>query len=303
MQANRIRFGYSDSIHLLPLLHPLQAGWVYPTGHQLDLVALPAPELERALGAGELDGGLLDPLAYQRLRGALEVMPGIGLASDGPNGMAVLQSVTRPDDLDGQEVAVDPSAAGGVAAGLLAVLAPTYFSIAITTAQADPPARAGVPRLLAGDAAVRARLPWLLYEARFSPSTLAAEERALAKGRPLPTPANPAPAPDPATAGWAEDLGAAWWILSGTPMVWALGVLRRELLDQPETVVAIVRAFQQSRTAAQEQADTVRAAAAAQAGVPGAVVSAIFDRQTVELGASQQGGLAAFYAQAARLRV
>jgi predicted solute-binding protein len=306
MRADRLRFGYTDSIHLLPLIHPLRAGWVYPTGLQLELVPLAPPALEQALGQGDLDGGLVGPLTYTRLRGGLEAMPGIGLASTGPNSLAVLQSRTRPDQLDGQTVAVTPSAQDTTAAALLQVLADPFFGVNLAPAPestiapgGDPPP----PRLLSGDAAVQARLPWLLYEARFSPRALAAEERALAKGRPLPAPTNPAPAPDPQTAGYAEDLGAAWWVFSGTPMVWALGVLRGEWLQQPEAVVAVVRAFQQSRVAAREQAATVLAAAAVQAQVPESAVQALFDRQTVEIGAAEQGGLAAFYRYTGKLRL
>jgi len=308
MRADLLRFGYTDSIHLLPLLHPLLAGWVYPTGLKLELVPVAPPALEQALGQGDLDGGLVGPLTYARLRGGLEAMPGIGLASTGPNSLAVLQSRTRPDELDGQTIAVTPSAQDTTAAALLQVLADPFFGVNLALAPEPAPPPGGEPpppRLLSGDPAVQARLPWLLYEARFSPSTLAAEERALAKGRPVPAASKeaPAPAPDPATAGYAEDLGAAWWVFSGTPMVWALGVLRAEWLQQPEAVVAVVRAFQQSRVAAREQAATVLAAAAAQAQVPEAAVQALFDRQTVEIGAAEQGGLAAFYRYTGKLRL
>ena len=299
MQTDHLRFGYTPSIHLLPLLHPLLAGWVYPTGLHLDLVALPPADLEQALAAGDLDGGLVHPLAYSRLRGRLEAMPGIGLASEGPNSMVVLQSATRPDTLDGATVTLDASAIGGPGPALLTTLARPYFDITLTLDPSVPPTPTTAPLqnaavLYAGDAAVRARLPWLRYEARFSPSTLAAEERALAKGRPVALDPQPAPAPDPATVGYAEDLGAAWWIFSGTPMVWALGVVRATLLEQPQAVVALVRAFEASRTAAREQAATVLTAAAATAAVPEAVVQAIFDRQRLDLDARAQGGLAAF---------
>ena len=155
-----------------------------------------------------------------------------------------------------------------------------------------PPATAQAARQLP-EPAVQARLPWLLYESRFSPSTLAAAERAEAKGRAAP-PATPAPAPDPAVQGYAEDLGAAWWVFSGTAMVWAVGVVRAALLDQPQAVVALVRALEASRAAARDQADTVRAVAAAQAGIPEAAVQTLFDRQRPDLDAAAQGGLAAF---------
>ena len=303
MPADLIRFGFTDSIHLLPLLHPLRAGWVYPTGLRLDLVPLAPAALDAALAAGDLDGGLVGPLTYQRLRGRLEAMPGVGLAGSGPTGFAVLQSATRPDLLAGATVAVPEAARESAAVAALTALAEPFFGVTLTLAP-EPPDGAPAPaaRLLLGDDAVRARLPWLQYEARFSPSALAAEERALAKGRPLPPPANPAALPDPAVSGYAEDLGAAWWIMSGTPMVWAVGALRSELLERPDAVVAIVRAFQDSRRAAVEQAATVRAAAAAQAGIPEDVAQSIFDRQTVELGAAEQGGLAAFIRGAGRPR-
>ncbi len=302
MASDVLHFGYTDSIHLLPLLHPLQAGWVYPTGVRLELVALPPAALADALAAGSVDGGLIDPRAYARLRAGVEVMPGIGLAAAGANSYAVLQSPARVDALDGQHVAVGPDAAGSVAETLLQVLASPYYSIDLTV---DPPGAApeagtAPARLLAGDAAVAARAPWLRYEARFSPSALAAEERGARGGS---AEAAAEAAPDPALVGYAEDLGGAWWVLSGTPMVWALGVLRAAVLDTPEVVVAVVHAFQESRTAARQQAPTVLAAAAAQAGIPESAVQAIYDRQTVEIGAAEQGGLAAFYRHTQRLRL
>src|SRR5438045_1609569 len=139
MKADLLRFGYTDSIHLLPLLHPLRAGWVYPAGLRLDLVALPPPALEEGLRQGDLDGGLVDPLTYARLRGSLEAMPGIGLASEGANSCAVLQSTTRADLLEGAQVAVDASAQDGPAQALLQVLAAPYFDVAFTLVPGTPP--------------------------------------------------------------------------------------------------------------------------------------------------------------------
>jgi chorismate dehydratase len=311
MKADLLRFGYTDSIHLLPLLYPLRAGWVYPTGVRLELVALAPPDLPAALESGDLDGGLVDPLAYARLRGRLEVMPGIGLAGTGANSLAVLRSTVRPDELDAARIAVAPEANASVAPALLRALATPYFGITLDldddngVAQ-DPGAEGGAPRLLYGDSAVRAREPWLRYEARFTPGALAAAEAShdTADAGGQGAGASGATAPDPATAGYAEDLGAAWWVLTGTPMVWALGVLHASLVDTaPQAVVAVVRAFQESRTAARQQADTVRAAAAQQAGISEAAVEAVFARQTVEIGAVEQGGLAAFYRHTGRPRL
>ena len=42
MPDNPIRFGYTDSIHLLPLLHPLRAGWVCGTAAAAVVVMSPS---------------------------------------------------------------------------------------------------------------------------------------------------------------------------------------------------------------------------------------------------------------------
>src|SRR3954453_9705541 len=122
MTESTIRFGYSDSIHLLPLLYPLVSGWVYPSGMRLELLPLAAQELNDAASRGALDGALLDPITFARLRQEWEPLPGIGLVSEGANSAAVLLSAARPDSLDGGAISSTP----GIGEALMKVLMQPY---------------------------------------------------------------------------------------------------------------------------------------------------------------------------------
>ena len=99
MSTEPLRFGYTGSVHWLPLLYPLEAGWVYPPGRLVTWHDLPPGEVLARLDAGTLDAALVAPVAYARRRGALDLLPGVGLASEGPTAAAVLQSTERADNL------------------------------------------------------------------------------------------------------------------------------------------------------------------------------------------------------------
>ena len=148
----------------------------------------------------------------------------------------------------------------------------------------------------------RARLPWLRYEARFSPSTLAAEERALAKGRPLPAPGNPRRRPIPPPPAMPKTSAPPGGSSAARPWSGRSACCAAQLLSSPKPWSPWCAPFSRAAAAAANRPPRCRAAAAAQAGIPEDVVQSIFDRQTVDLGAAEQGGLAAFIRGAGRPR-
>ena len=246
---------------------------------------------------GTLDAALVAPVAYARRRARLALLPGVGLASEGPTAAAVLHSPQRADSLDGQAIQVPAPPADDAGAALLAVLLRPHYGI---TATLFNPAVAPVPAgrtvggtLLTGDAAITARRPWLLYDAYL---------------RSIPEPGAPAPrrrptpvaAPDPAIAGYTEDLGAAWWVLTGVPIVWAVGVVRQEIAT-PELLAALVAGFEAARRAATEQQPTILQAAASRVALPEAVLAALLAPQTTTLGPRELGALDAYFTYTRRL--
>jgi predicted solute-binding protein len=291
-----LRFGYTGSAHLVPLLHPLTGGWVVPPGRAVLWHDLPPLALLADLDAGTLDAALIAPVAYARRRDRLALLPGVGLASEGPTAAAVLHSPQRADSLDGQVIRVPAPPVPDAGAALLAVLLRPHFGISATlldTAAPVPEGRVVGGSLLTGDAAITVRRPWLLYDAYLrtipEPGTPAPRRR--------PT---PVPAPDPATSGYTEDLGAAWWVLTGVPIVWAVAVVRQEIAT-PDTLAALGAGFEAARRAAAEQQPTILAAAASRVQLPEPVLAALFTAQTTTLGPRELGAMDAYFTYTRRL--
>jgi predicted solute-binding protein len=291
-----LRFGYTGSAHLVPLLHPLVSGWVVPPGRAVTWHDLAPRALLAELDAGTLDAALVAPVAYARRRARLALLPGVGLASEGPTAAAVLHSSQRADSLDGQVIHVPAPPTDEAGAALLAVLLRPHFGIAALTLGPDAPVPEGrtvAGSLLTGDAALAVRRPGLLYVAYL---------------RSLPDPGAPAPrrrptpgsAPEPATTGYTEDLGAAWWVLTGVPIVWAVGVVRQEIAT-PETLAALGAGFDAARRAATEQQPTILQAAAGRVQLPEPVLAALLAPQTTTLGPRELGALEAYFTYTRRL--
>jgi chorismate dehydratase len=300
MTTRTLRFGYTSSLHLLPLMYPLEAGWVLPPGPPIAWEDLPPSELLARLDAGDLDGALVPPVAYARRRRQLELLPGVGLASEGPTAAAVLRSAQRADLLDRQAIRLPAPLLDDAGATLMAVLLRPYFGVDARLLDPDTVAPEGMPlggTVLTGDAAVADRRPWLLYDAYLQ--TIEPPDAPQRR-----TPAAPVLAPDPATVGYSTDLSAAWWVFTGVPLVWSLGVVRQALAAQDrEMATQLGAGFAAARRAATEQQPTILAAAAARVDLPEPVISTLFAHQTTDLGPRHYGALDAFYTYTNQMRL
>ncbi|HVF98776.1 MAG TPA: MqnA/MqnD/SBP family protein, partial [Chloroflexia bacterium] len=107
------------------------------------------------------------------------------------------------------------------------------------------------------------------------------------------------------TAEWvAEDMGVAWYVQSGLPMVWEMLATPRDLEQhKPGACVALQEALKRSQRCAQEQQASILGEAAARLGMKPDDVKQLFARQRYTLGPQEQKGLASFLDLATRAGV
>jgi len=263
-----LRLGYHDRANLLPLLYPLKAGWVAPESPwKLEITNDPPSLLLESLLNGSLDAAFVTPADAQRHGRAIAPLGGWGLASEGATGTALLLAPQRLDLIDGGDVSISPEAAGSTAEQLLRTMLAPYYGISLNL---HKPSEQGYSESGA----------CLLY------SDQAAQKAA----------ANP--------PGWvAEDLGLAWWVLTGMPAVWELLCVSRDLQTRkpgaPDAIQALVRRSQRS---ASEQNSTILQEADARLKMDQKGVKELFARQRYTLGQQEQAGLARFLDMASRAR-
>ena len=192
---HNLRLGYWDRANLLPLLYPLKAGWVAPDSPwKLEVMHDTPARLLGALLRGEIDVAFVPPAGVIQNSGAIAPLGGWGLASEGMTATVLLIAPQRLDLLDGGDLSVTPPAAGSSADYLVRTLLKPYYDISLSLhAEGDAAYDAKGARLMYGDDAAKqaARRP---------------------------------------TAEWvAEDMGVAWFVQSGLPMVWEMLATPRDL--------------------------------------------------------------------------
>jgi predicted solute-binding protein len=264
-----LRVGYHPRANWLPLLYPLEAGWVSPASPwRLELVAAPVERLAEETLAGNLDAAFLAPWVVAGNGERLSSLGGWGLASEGKSATALLLAPQRLDLMDGSEVSVAREAAGSTAEHMLRILLAPYYGIGLQLRAAGE--GGGKPqgaRLLYGDDAARQ-----------------------AASRPR---------------GWvAEDLGVAWFVFTGLPAVWEMLATPRYLEERkPGATEQIQEVMRLARRTAQEQQASVLETAAQRLGIGGGQVKELFARQRYSLGEAEHKGLARFLDLAARANV
>jgi predicted solute-binding protein len=259
--SHSLRVGYPDRVDLLPLLYALQAGWAMPESPwKLELVSAAAGELGSGVLDGTLDAAFVPPLTLSRNGMRLQPLGGWGVVSEGPSQLALLLAPQRLDLMDGGDLAIQPQAHNSTAEHLLRLLLKPYYDITLNlkTPGDDGQDPQGM-RLMFGDDAARE-----------------AEAR-----------------PD----GWiAEDMGVAWFVLSGLPTVWEILAAPRDLDERkPGARAAIEDVLQKSRQAAREQQDTLLDVASGRLGWQNDRTKEMLARRRYTLGKPEQKALARFF--------
>lgn len=267
--SHLLRLGYQDRANFLPLLYPLKAGWALPESPWKLEVANDAPQgLLAGLLGGDLDAAFISPAALTQHSRQIAPLRAWGMAVEGATETALILAPQRLDLVDGRSVSVSEEAQGSTAAYLMRTLLMPYYGISLTIrAAGDVEGTAEDARLLYGDSAA--------LEAKNQPE-----------------------------GAVAEDLGKAWFILSGLPMVWEMLAVPRDLEERkPGAGEALHALVTRSQRAAQEQHSTILDEAAARLGLKKDRVKELFARQRYTLGEKEQKGLAYFLDQAARAGV
>lgn len=264
-----LRLGYMDRAHLMPLSYPLKMGWVGPASPwKLEVVSGTPSELLDGLLNGRLDAALVSPVAVTQHGTRLGAVGGWGLASEQVSHAGILLAPQRLDLMDGGDLSISPGAAGSTADYLLRMLLKPYYDIDLSLrAPGDPKYDLKGARLLYGDEAAR--------EAEKKPQS------------------------------WvAEDMGLAWWVLTGLPIVWEMLAAPRNLqVHKPGATDALNDMMSRSLRASQEQQASVLDEASRRLGMKKEMVKELFGRQQYTLREQAQKGLARFLDMAARAGV
>jgi predicted solute-binding protein len=263
-----LRLGYHDRANLLHLLYPLKAGWVAPESPwKLEIMNdLPAALLDALLG-GRLDAALVTPVGAQLHGDRIMPLGGWGLAAEGATGTALLLAPQRIDLIDGSDLSILPEAVNSTAEQILRTILKPYYGIAVNLRKPGEP-------------------EYSEQGARLVYSDEGARQAA----------SNP--------AGWvAEDMGLAWWVLTGLPMVWELLCVPRDLqARKPGAPEALQTLMSLSQRSAGEQNATIVQEAASRLKIDQKRVKELFARQRYTLGQKEQNGLAHFLAMVGRGR-
>jgi predicted solute-binding protein len=268
-EAHTLRLGYPDRANYLPLTYPLVAGWAaLDAPWTLEPVSGFTSRLVELLAEGELDAAFVPPAVIARGEAGLSALGGWGFACEGRVETAVLLAPNRLDQIEDGEIVLLPESAGSSAEHLLRVLMKPYYDVGLRLATPDE-SRAGndAGRLVFSDSGPR---------------------EASARSEP-----------------WvAEDLGVAWYVFTGAPMVWELLASSRGLEERkPGASAAIQSALERSRAVARQQDATIVALAQDRTGLPREAIKALCERQRYTLSGPEQKGLAKFLDMAARAGV
>lgn len=255
-----LRLGYQNRANYLPLLYPVEAGWAgAESPWTLEVVSGGPGVLLEGMLNGSLDAAFLSPVAVAQHGGMLSTLGGWGLACEGRVETALLLAPQRLDLMHEADVNVSPEAQGSTAEHLLRILLKPYYGIDLQIHLPDDPAYD--PKgasLLYGDDGAR---------------------EAASRGN-----------------DWvAEDLGVAWFVFTGLPVVWEMLVVHRDLEERkPGASEQLQALLSLSQRTAREQQATVSQVGAQRLGISEAAVKELFGRQSYTLGAAEQKGLARF---------
>jgi chorismate dehydratase len=238
-----MRVGRIPYINCYPVYGGIDRGVVPMPGQLIDGVPT---ELNRAMGAGDLDVSVISAVEYARDATRYLLLPGLSICSDGPVRSVVLFSKRPASELQGRRVLVSRSSMTSVA--LLELLFDSVWDARPTfipaNAELSDVARFGEEehdaRLVIGDAALH------LWSRLRSPELYPADQ-GLSAYR------------------YAYDLGAEWKQWTGLPFVFAVWVAQRR--SPVAEALAVHAALIASRDWGLQHLETLAAQAAIATGV------------------------------------
>ncbi|MBO8128987.1 MAG: menaquinone biosynthesis protein [Peptococcaceae bacterium] len=257
----KVRLGQVDYLNCLPIYYPIETDRV-PI--KATLVKGVPTRLNRLFFAGELDITPVSSIEYARYPGNCLILPDMSISSDGRVGSISLFSRVPVAELDGKKVCLPDTSATSVA--LLKVLFQHYYQIEVafetTPDDLDLMMSKADAGLLIGDKA------------------LAANYQVKATGRPL----------------FVTDLGMVWKDFTGTPMVFALWVIRREFAEEhPRETEEIAHAFLQAKKIGNSKLETLIDVAHRKNRLPREVLEDYFALIKHDFDERYRRGLLSFY--------
>jgi len=256
-----LRMGRISYLNVLPIYHPLEAGWIK---HNFRFIQGPPAELNALIRADGLDLGSCSSIEYARNPDRYFLLPDLAIASQGPVKSVLLLSRIPPQELTGQELLV--TAESNTSAALLRIVLETVYQVRPVFTLA----KGSVSQALAQGAN--------------QPAALAIGDEALALRH------------DPAFP-FQLDLGEVWRDWTGLPFVFGVWVARRKAFaERPDEVregALLLRESKHMGVAAIEE--VVDITCRAKPNVSREELRRYYDHLCYDLGDREQQGLSRFF--------
>ena len=256
-----MRLGRISYLNVLPIYHPLEAGWIR---HTFDIVSGPPATLNGLIRTGDLDLSACSSIEYARNPHSYYLLPDLAIGSQGPVKSVLLLSSIPPGELDDKPLLV--TAESHTSAALLRVVLKKVYNVR--------------PAFKVAPGSVRQSLAMGADE----PAVLAIGDEALALRH------------DPRFP-YHLDLGEVWRDWTGLPFVFGVWVARREAAQaDPVTMgqaAALLCEAKRAGVAAIEE--VVSLAALSNPKLSRSEIRRYFGHLSYDLGAKEQEGLSLFF--------
>ena len=256
-----LRVGRISYLNVLPIYHPLEAGWLK---HNFRFVLGPPAELNALIRADGLELSSCSCVEYARNPDRYFLLPDLAIASQGPVKSVLLLSRIPPEELTDRELLV--TAESNTSAALLRIVLDKVYHVR--------------PQFKRAPGAVSEALALGAKE----PAVLAIGDEALALRH------------DPSFP-YQLDLGEVWRDWTGLPFVFGVWVARRQAVaERPEDTREGARLLRESKrmgVAAIEE--VVSLTCLAKPNLSRAELRRYYDHLCYDLGEREQEGLSRFF--------
>lgn len=261
MNATRTRLGRIGYLNVLPIYHPLEAGWI---PHDFDLTSGPPAELNQLIRQGGLDLSSCSSVEYARNPHLYRLLPDLAIGSRGPVKSVLLLSRIPIQDLADKTILV--TAETHTSATLLRIVLERVYHMR--------------PAFVAATSS----LSLSMAAGATSPAMLAIGDEALSLRNHPEFPHQ-------------LDLGEVWRDWTGLPFVFGVWVARREAVERdPEGMRRAARLLVESKRAGVAAIEeVVSLAALAKTNMRRGEIRRYFDCLSYDLGEPEQTGLKLFF--------